>query len=182
MEYIILDTKEVVSQGELRRRNSETSFPAVWDQDVLDFLGVAVIFTVPHPEYDAVSQMVVQGEPVLTDKGHYEQSWNIIELDSDIVSQNMAAKLEQLKSSIITAVQLRLDTFAQTRNYDNILSATTYATSTNVKFQAEGQRCVELRDNTWAALYSILEEVEAGTLAVSSFDDIESSLPVLSWV
>ena len=74
MEYIIIDTQEVVSQGELRRRNPDTSFPTVWGPDVLEFLGIAVVFPAPQPEFDSVSQSVIQGAPVLTSKGHYEQS------------------------------------------------------------------------------------------------------------
>ena len=46
----------------------------------------------------------------------------------------------------VAAVQVRLDDFARTRNYDGILSAATYATSTVSKFAAEGQCAVALRD------------------------------------
>lgn len=181
MEYIILDTKEVVSQGELRKRNSNTSFPAVWEKDTLDFLGIAPVFPAPQPEHDSVTQTVQSSDPVLTNKGHYEQSWTIVDLDPEIIAQNRTAKLEQLKTSIVQQVQSSLDTFAQTKNYDNILSACTYATSTIPTFKTEGQKAVELRDATWAALYSILSEVEAGTKTVNSFDDVKNDLPTLAW-
>lgn len=181
MEYIILDTNEVVSQGELRRRNPDTSLPAVWGQDTLDFLGIAPVFPAPQPEYDSVTQTVQSSGPVLTNKGHYEQSWTIVDLDPEIVAQNQAAKLEQLKSSIVQQVQSRLDAFAQTKNYDSILSAASYATSSNPVFKSEGQTAVDLRDATWAELYTILSEVEAGTRTVTSFADIEADLPILTW-
>ena len=87
-----------------------------------------------------------------------------------------------LYNDIINFTQKRLDDFAQTRNYDGILSAASYATSTNLKFQTEGQYCVDVRDLTWAKLYEILAEIQAGTRqAPNSFSDIESELPVLSW-
>ena len=87
-----------------------------------------------------------------------------------------------LYNDIIKFTQKRLDDFAQTRNYDGILSAASYATSTNLKFQIEGQYCVDVRDLTWAKLYEILAEIQAGTRqAPNSFSDIESELPVLSW-
>jgi hypothetical protein len=80
------------------------------------------------------------------------------------------------------AIQLRLDTFARTRNYDSILSACTYATSTVPKFAAEGQYCVEARDATWSAAYAILDEVLAGTRPMpESIADIDADLPVLAW-
>jgi hypothetical protein len=88
----------------------------------------------------------------------------------------------QLIQAITTATQSRLDDFAKTRNYDGILSACTYASSTIPKFQVEGQYCVNARDNTWATLYTIMGEVEAGTRPMpSSFADIEPDLPVLTW-
>lgn len=89
---------------------------------------------------------------------------------------------EELQAEIVSATQRRLDDFARTRNYDGILSACTYATSTVPKFQAEGQYCVEARDATWATLYQILADVEAGTRPVpSGYADVEADLPALAW-
>lgn len=87
-----------------------------------------------------------------------------------------------LREVIVSAVQQRLDTFARTRNYDGILSACTYATSTVPAFQAEGQCCIAARDATWAMLYALLAEVEAGTRPTpTGYADIEPLLPVLEW-
>jgi len=89
---------------------------------------------------------------------------------------------EILQTRIATEAQARLDTWAQSRGYDGILSACTYATSQAPRFQAEGQRCVDLRDQTWARLYEILAEVEAGTRPVPmSLAEIEADLPALTW-
>lgn len=197
--FIILDTKEVVSQGELRRRNPNTSLPAQWDQSTFDLLGVAPVFPAPQPTFDPITQMAREIAPVLTDKGHWEQRWEVIarfqeytdeegvvhtvaEQEAAAIAADAAAKKDALEKSIVDAVQARLDDFARTRNYDGILSAATYATSTVPKFQAEGQYAVETRDATWAKLYEILAEVEAGTRpAPSGFEDIEPELPALAW-
>lgn len=98
------------------------------------------------------------------------------------LAANLAAKNQQIKKSIVDQTQARLDDFAKTRNYDGILSLATYATSTNPKFQAEGQYGVEARDTTWAKLYEILAEVEAGTRPMpEGYTDVEPELPVLEW-
>lgn len=94
--------------------------------------------------------------------------------------------LEEIKSKLIAeiteATQKRLDDFAKTRNYDGILSACTYATSSVPKFVLEGQYCVDVRDQTWATLYTIMSEVESGVRGMpSGFADIEPDLPVLTW-
>jgi len=89
---------------------------------------------------------------------------------------------EELQTEIVDATQKRLDDFARTRNYDGILSLCTYATSTVPKFQVEGQYGVNARDNTWATLYTILGEVQAGTRPVpSGYADVEPLLPTLEW-
>lgn len=89
---------------------------------------------------------------------------------------------QQIVKKFTDAIQKRLDDFARTRNYDGILSACTYATSTVPKFQAEGQYCVQARDATWAAAYGVLAQVELGQRPVpASIADIENELPVLQW-
>jgi len=105
---------------------------------------------------------------------------NIEETENREVSVQHTTK--KLKSAITRATQERLDIFAQTRNYDGILSACTYATSTIPKFAAEGQHAVNMRDLTWATLYTVMAEVEAGTRPMpTGFADIEPDLPALVW-
>jgi hypothetical protein len=89
---------------------------------------------------------------------------------------------EEIQAAFTAQIQQRLDGFAATRNYDGILSASTYATSAVEKFRAEGQYCVEARDATWAAAYAILDDVLAGGRPMpASIADIEADLPVLQW-
>ncbi|MCL4555754.1 MAG: hypothetical protein M1572_02545 [Gammaproteobacteria bacterium] len=89
---------------------------------------------------------------------------------------------EQIKKEITDATSERLNSFAQTRNYDSILSACTYATSSVLQFAKEGQYCVNMRDATWGKLYQIMQEVEAGTRVMpAEYGDIEAELPVLGW-
>lgn len=89
---------------------------------------------------------------------------------------------DQIKAIIVQAAQERLDAFARTRNYDGILSACTYASDPDPVFAAEGQWCIAKRGATWATLYSILTEGQAGTRPIpTGFADIEAELPDLSW-
>lgn len=87
----------------------------------------------------------------------------------------------EVVASYTRAVQTRLDKFAQTRGYDSCLSACTYATSTNTKFAAEGQHCVNLRDATWAKCYEIMDAVKAGTRPMPTLEALFAELPVLEW-
>ena len=89
---------------------------------------------------------------------------------------------QRLYDDCVAYAQKRLDDFAATRGYAGILSAATYATSSVPKFAAEGQCCVDLRDQTWAALWQLLDNVQAGTEPMpATAADTEPYFPVLEW-
>lgn len=103
------------------------------------------------------------------------------EADAIRAAQNVLTPA-QIAANFTVSIQQRLDEFARQRNYDSILSACTYATSTVPKFKTEGQACVNLRDATWAAAYQILADVQAGQRAMpTSIADIEADLPAAVW-
>lgn len=88
---------------------------------------------------------------------------------------------EQIIEEYQAAIQKRLDNFAQTRNYDGILSACTYAESTVARFKAEGQYCVNARDTTWVKCYEILDAVNSKSRPMPTLEQLMSELPILSW-
>lgn len=97
-------------------------------------------------------------------------------------AESVAQAAQAFQAAVVTATQARLDTFTNTRNYDGILSACTYASSAVPKFQSEGQYCVNARDNTWATLYTLMGEVQAGTRAMpATIDEVVALLPELTW-
>ena len=121
--------------------------------------------------------------------GYYEiEHGGVSELPSWIVGMTEVTPVvreptpEEIQQAITAATQQRLDDFARTRGYDGIMSACTYATSTNAKFAAEGQYCVGARDATWATLYQIMDDVLAGTRPMpTGYADIEPEVPALVW-
>lgn len=178
MAYINTETMQYpVSEGEIRAEYPNTSFanPFIAPEPY------AWVFPAPQPTYDAIYQGVREVAPVQAN-GSWQQAWEVFDLDQNQVAANIAAKDAALLAECVSNTQKRLDDFAKTRNYDGILSLCTYATSLNAKFKAEGQYGVEARDATWAKLYDMLAEVEAGTRSKpNGYADIESELPVLVW-
>ena len=103
-------------------------------------------------------------------------------LDAQVAAPPAPQTPEEQQAMFTAAIQGHLDGFARTRNYDGILSATTYATSTVPKFRAEGQYAVEARDSTWAKAYEILGAVLSGMRPTpASIDDVLADLPTLTW-
>lgn len=86
-----------------------------------------------------------------------------------------------LQAELTAAVQDHMDKTAQTRNYDNIFTACSYANSTDPKFKAEGEACVAWRDAVWNTCYAILAAVQAGQRHIPSVDDLIAELPALEW-
>ena len=88
---------------------------------------------------------------------------------------------EATLARLTAAVQRHLDETAKERNYDNMMSLCTYATSMNLKFMAEGQAGVEWRDNVWATCYQIMDAVEAGERPIPTEEELIAELPVFEW-
>jgi len=108
-----------------------------------------------------------------------QQDWENMHAD-ELAARRVPPTLQE---RVVVAVQERLDDFAKTRGYDGILSACTYASSAVPKFQGEGQYCVTARDQSWAALYTLLAEVQAGTRPMpGSVAEVIALLPVMEWV
>lgn len=76
------------------------------------------------------------------------------------------------------AIQQTLDDAAQAKNYDDIVSACSYAGYPNV-FQAEAIAFGQWRANVWAYGYAELDKVIAGTRPVPTIAEILAELPAL---
>jgi hypothetical protein len=164
---------------DVRLAYPDVSFAVDPSDEALAAFGMMRVFFTTPPTANEDTQKVVEEFPVFNATAQrWEQNWQVVALTAD----ELQAKDKALYDSIVADTQVRLDTFAQSRGYDSILSACTYATSPTVKFATEGQYCVGARDATWAKLIEILGEITAGTRPrPSGYADIEADLPPLVW-
>lgn len=161
--------------------NNFCTAEALYKDGRADMFRVVTLLETPAPEHDPITQSAVRDGGELVD-GQWQYKWRVDNLSPEEVEKNIEERNAALVRSVQSRTQARLDDFARTRNYDGILSACTYATSTVLKFAAEGQYCVEARDDTWDTLYGILADVEAGKRPVpSGYEEIEKELPELAW-
>ena len=76
----------------------------------------------------------------------------------------------------------QLNAFAQTRDYDDIVSLCSYATDPEPDHAAEGQHGVALRSQVWAAIRDYQKDVISGAKPVPRFEsDIFEVVPALTW-
>lgn len=85
---------------------------------------------------------------------------------------------EDVIRSFKDAIQKTLDDAARAKNYDDIVSACSYAGYPNV-FQAEAIAFGQWRANVWAYGYGELDKVIAGTRPVPTIAEIIAELPAL---
>jgi hypothetical protein len=194
--YINTETNQYpLSASDIRSENPNTSFPSPF----VPSSKYQWVFPTPQPTFDPVIEVAIETTPQFTSKGVWEQRWEVApkfteytdddgvtytvaEQEAAAIAADTSAKLEALQRTIVERTQARLDAFALTRNYSSILSATTYVDSAITKFAIEGAYAKQTRDSTWATLYEILAEVQAGTRPVpNSYEEIEPELPVLQW-
>ena len=87
-----------ISESQIRADYPNTSFgvPFVAPEQY------KVVFPAPTPAHDPMLQHPAEDVPVLTSKGHYEQTWNVVALPVETVAANkaaaQAAKTDAIKS------------------------------------------------------------------------------------
>lgn len=87
-----------------------------------------------------------------------------------------------LFASVVTdVIQDKLDSFAKSKNYDGILSACSYVTSSVPTFKTEAEKCVLLRDSVWAKCYEIMAAVQTGARPLPKIDQLLEELPTFAW-
>lgn len=175
--YILTPDTYPYSPEQLRRDNPGTSFPDQMPDERLADWGVYPVAPTVPPNYDPLTQTLREDTPVQIN-GQWVQVWEVRAASAEEIAQRQQA----IKDQITVDVQARLDAFAKTRGYDNIVSACSYATSTHPRYGAEGRYCVAVREQTWDAMFAIEADVLAGTRPIpSGYQDIEPELPTLAW-
>ena len=110
-----------------------------------------------------------------------ERQFRIVAIPEPTIEEKITKAYHYLDSM----VEKRLDDFAKEKKYANIVSACSYATSSNKKFAAEAAYCVVMRDETYAKCYElindILPKVQEGLREIPTWEEIEEQLPRLSW-
>jgi hypothetical protein len=93
-------------------------------------------------------------------------------------AQIAAAAQALLEPSIISAVQNLLDTTAQSKGYNDIISACSYAAqAVGQPFQAEGMAFLTWRSTVWNTAYTMLAQIKAGTIAMPTVAQALALIP-----
>ena len=146
-----------------------------------DQFNVVELYESPPPVIDKNTYTISRDGAEIVE-GRWTYKWRIDPISEEVIAQNSLRKERKFKKDLYKRVQERLDKFANTKGYDSIVAACTYANSKNYVFRSDGQYCVYARDKTWETLFAILKEVDEGLRPKDlSFEPFEMLLPPLIW-
>lgn len=126
-----------------------------------------------RPCYKGIANAVWDAPPVAEGKTAYI-TFNGWELRDNPTPAEIQAELTK-------AVQAYMDTKVQECGYDGILSACSYVNTGIERFDNEGAACRAWRSAVWDKCYAMLAEVQVGTRAVPTVEELISELPKLEW-
>jgi hypothetical protein len=138
--YINLQTHQVSTESEIRAAHPNTSFPVPFTIE-----GYAVVFDAPQPTYDKYTQTVAQSVPVETIKGHWEQTWIVLDLNAEQLAEAQIQKSEDEKAKIKSDIAALEATITPRRQREAILSIdTTWLADVELQIGQLRQQLAEL--------------------------------------
>jgi len=114
--YINLATNQLCTQSEIRAAHPNTSFATPFSPE-----GYAVVHGAGQPDYDRYTQTIAQGVPVEALPNHWEQTWSIIQLEGDALTDAQAQKVEDEKAKIKADIAALEATITPRRTREAIL-------------------------------------------------------------
>jgi hypothetical protein len=162
--------------NQLKTDNSNIFFPLIIPSELLAEYNVYEVVDITKP-VNTFTESYDNYEIVLIDNIWVQQWVPRAPTESEINVQKI-----KLINYFANETQKRLDLFAKSRNYESMLSLTTYIMSTNLEFQAEAQFALGLRDTVWTTLFQILDDIKLGNRPIpTSYDEIFVELPIFQW-
>ena len=140
------------------------------------------LYAAAKESYDADGNKHITANVLILRRKNYDGLAKSIEDNfSWYWQQGEQEQTEQLTKQFTQSVQKWMDVKAQERGYDNIISACTYAGSTDEKFAAEGKAAKEWRDKVWRHCYDVVAQVVSGNRDIPTISELLAELPKLEW-
>lgn len=160
---------------DIRMAFPDTSFPAVITDDDLAYVGVYPVVQSSQPDFDPLTQKVVEQTPALIN-GVWTQQWGVVQL----TPEEQQAAVVALVDDYTATLTAYLDQVARFKRYDNRFTCALRAGYPG-PFQSEGIAFAEWMDNCNALGYTIMAEVQAGTRPLPTKSEFIAAMPVAPW-
>lgn len=164
MLYRIRETGAILTQGQVRGLYPNTSFPAVWDISVCEFIGVDPILTTPKPEAGVLEEVIPDGVE-LDSNNNWVEKWLVKPLFSEYTDSegNTHTKEEQEAAYLAKRNETQWNIIREQRNIKLQSSDWTQVNDAPVNSALWATYRQELRDITKQAdPFNIVWPVEPG--------------------
>ena len=125
MNYRNKTTGAVSNQGEIRRANSNTSFPRVWDADVCTHLNIDPVLAAPQPSCTALQQ-VNSVAPVQDSLNNWVEGWDVVDKFADTTDEDGVTTSKADHEAAFTASETAKLAAAARITRDGLLAATDF--------------------------------------------------------
>jgi len=136
MNYRNKTTAKVSTQGEIRRANSNTSFPRVWDADVCTHLNIDPVLAAPQPSCTAL-QRVNSVAPVQDANNNWVEGWSVVDAFADTTDDDGVTTTKAEHEAAFTASELAKVAAEARVTRDGLLAATDFYALSDVTMSAE---------------------------------------------
>tara|TARA_B100000780_G_scaffold71662_1_gene47958 strand:+ start:720 stop:1208 length:489 start_codon:yes stop_codon:yes gene_type:complete len=135
MNYRNKTSGAVSNQGEIRRANSNTSFPRVWDADVCTHLNIDPVLAAPQPSHTALQQ-VNSIAPVQDANDNWVEGWEVVDAFSDTTEDGVTTTKAEHEAAY-TASELAKVAASARVTRDGLLAATDFYALSDVVMTSE---------------------------------------------
>lgn len=125
-----------------------------------------------NKEYADVAVECNKNGWTLEDKGNY---YEVVEIPVHVPT------VDEIKATLLKAVDNYLDTTVQERGYDNIAKCVTYEGDIDPIFNREGTAAKQWRSKVYRKCYDILDEVMNGLREIPTEEELINELPKIEW-
>jgi hypothetical protein len=95
----------------------------------------------------------------------------------DLTAEEQQSYVIQRLTEIGNGIGSFLDQAVSVKQYDSILSATSWTLSNITAYKSEGEAALAYRDSIWILFYNMVQAVQAGTQAVPTVGEFFATLP-----
>jgi hypothetical protein len=154
------------------------SFTTVSNFNALDDASLATYGYYPYtsspiPSFNPATQRLSQS--FAFDGTSVSDTWAVINLTAEEQQAYVIQRLTEIGNGIGSF----LDQAVSVKQYDSILSATSWTLSNITTYKSEGDAAIAYRDSIWSLFYNMVQAVQAGTQAVPTVGEFFASLPPL---
>lgn len=159
MEYRVQSSGEVLTQGQIRKLNSNTSLPRVWDANVCSALGIDPVLAAPKPEVTGYTQAIRNGA-TQDANGNWVQAWSVVDMFADTTEDGVTTTKAEHEAAYQADLDAKAAASVRTTR-DAKLAETDWTALTDVTMAAEMTTYRQaLRDITTHANFPDLEETD----------------------